>query len=397
MKRTAIWLLVAVVAALGALHLAQRQLAVLSPALAVHPQIDSTLRESMGDQKRLAELDPDHAQQYRRRFDTLRELHNRLEILRSGQDEIFRSQERIVFALVALTLALIAFTWIVGRRREERRLRRIHLFLERLSSGETHLRVDEHGGDAIAKIAGMIESTSDVIAAERQRLRYLENLSSWQEAARRHAHEIRTPLTAAQLELDRLTDELTRRFPEARALLAERTGGVREELERLRQFTREFTSFAAIGKPNLSDATLAAFIREFRDTYASAWPSALAFEETADVAVRIDRGMLRQVLVNLCSNSALAGASAVRLRIAQEGAAARLQVIDNGNGMDDSVRLRLFQPYVTSRKPGEGMGLGLSISKKIMLDMNGDLELEQTSDRGTTFVITLPIAGRSNS
>ena len=400
MKKTIFWIALAIATALGVLHLAQRQVAVFWPALAVHPQVSAALQQSMDDQKHLAQLDPSRSRDYRQRFDDVRALRNRLEIVNSGQEEMIRNQERIVFAFVAATLILIAVTTFLRRRREVARLGRIEEFLGRLSLGETGLIVGERGSDAIAKIAAMIEHTSDVIAADRRRLRYLENLSSWQEAARRHAHEIRTPLTAAQLELDRLGMEVARQHPEAGALVGERRQAVGEELERLRRFTQQFTSFAAIGQPKFAETDLHALLREFCETYATAWPMALDPSVGAGAQsclVDADRGMLRQVLVNLCANSARANATRVTFRLARRNGEAQLTIADDGGGIADEVRARLFQPYVTTQRIGEGMGLGLSISKKIMLDQGGDLELVSTSERGTTFALTLPCDGDARS
>jgi two-component system C4-dicarboxylate transport sensor histidine kinase DctB len=95
--------------------------------------------------------------------------------------------------------------------------------------------------------------------------------------------------------------------------------------------------------------------------------------------------MFRQVLVNLCSNSARAGASSVRFLIVRTSARVMLEVRDNGSGIAESLRARVFDPYVTTRRIGEGMGLGLSISRKVMLDHGGDLVLGTTSPSGTTF------------
>ena len=67
-----------------------------------------------------------------------------------------------------------------------------------------------------------------------------------------------------------------------------------------------------------------------------------------------------------------------------------LDVRDNGIGVPTSVRPQIFDPYVTTRGIGEGMGLGLAIARKILLDHSGDLVLAHTSEEGTTFRITLP-------
>jgi two-component system C4-dicarboxylate transport sensor histidine kinase DctB len=95
--------------------------------------------------------------------------------------------------------------------------------------------------------------------------------------------------------------------------------------------------------------------------------------------------MLRQVLVNLCSNSARAGADAMRFTIVRNGPRVMLDARDTGSGIPESLRARVFDPYVTTRRIGEGMGLGLSISRKVMLDHGGDLLLLATSNAGTTF------------
>jgi signal transduction histidine kinase len=105
-----------------------------------------------------------------------------------------------------------------------------------------------------------------------------------------------------------------------------------------------------------------------------------------DAVVCADRDMFRQVLVNLCSNSALAidGSGSITFTIARNA----LEVTDTGGGIAESLRERVFDPYVTTRRSGDAMGLGLSISRKIMLDHGGELQLLSTGPAGTTFRLT---------
>lgn len=97
------------------------------------------------------------------------------------------------------------------------------------------------------------------------------------------------------------------------------------------------------------------------------------------------------MLVNLCNNSALAGSTAVRFSLRREAGKVQLDVADDGSGVDPAVRRRIFEPYTTTRPVGEGMGLGLAISKKIMLDHGGDLTLLETA-RGAAFRLTFAAA-----
>jgi len=103
------------------------------------------------------------------------------------------------------------------------------------------------------------------------------------------------------------------------------------------------------------------------------------------------------VLVNLCDNSALAirslggGRGTVTLRAGEAGrGGVFLEVADDGPGIAPEIRSRLFEPYATTRQVGEGMGLGLAISKKILLDHGGDLELQASSGAGASFRLTFP-------
>lgn len=106
----------------------------------------------------------------------------------------------------------------------------------------------------------------------------------------------------------------------------------------------------------------------------------------------MDANLMRQLLVNLANNSAQAcdgRTGLLRLRAWREGKQVLADVADDGPGISASVRERLFEPYTTTRQIGEGMGLGLSICKKIMLDHGGDLDLV-SSERGATFRLTFP-------
>jgi signal transduction histidine kinase len=235
------------------------------------------------------------------------------------------------------------------------------------------------------------------MARDQRRIRSLENLSSWQEAARRHAHEMRTPLTGARLEIERVEGLLDpAAWPpaeEGRRILR----GARQELERLARFIQAFTSFAKLPQPQPQPIDLQLLVAEFAATFAQAWPNLALATSPPDVPlprVAADRDMVRQVLVNLCDNSSLAlgerrGRVAFRLSAGARGV--QLDVADDGPGVTPAMRGRIFEPYTTTRKIGEGMGLGLAICRKILLDHGGDLELLlPDAGPGATFRLTFP-------
>ena len=332
-------LLLVVLAATAMFYAVLHQISSIWLDVALRPEVRAALEQSLNDQKKLRTLDPEQRELYRRRFEETQRLMNRIEVIRMNRRAVLQRFELaivILFAIVALVA--VATAWTRYRRAEERERREV-----------------------------------------------AERLASWQEAARRQAHEIRGPLTAARLEVDRFA-ELARGGGTAEEL--ERVqGSVIEELERLAAYTREFSSFGALGEPLLRRESLGRIAGEFCAIFANAWPNLRLIDAGGDAEVCADRDMIRHVLVNLCSNSSAAtnGSGTVTLATTRSGDRVALEVRDRGGGIPPSLCARIFDPYVTTRKIGEGMGLGLAISRKIMLDHGGDLELTDTSPSGTTF------------
>lgn len=307
--------------------------------VALRPDVRQALQRSMEDQKRLRALDAAHRDAYRKQFESTSKLLHRLDVIRMNREQMLQRFELTLVASFAV-IAAIAAASVASRYRR-------------------------------AQLA--------------ERRQYLDRVSVLQETARRHAHETKGPLTAARLELERAGDAVRRAAPQAE--IASALESASDELETLARMTRQQSSFAAVGTPVLRALSLGKTIEEFCATFADAWPHVTLHFRGGDAAVCADRDLLRQVLVNLCTNSgaAIEGSGTVTFALASRARSVALYVSDTGGGIPESLRARVFDPYVTTRKSGEGMGLGLSISRKIMLDHGGDLQLVATSPAGTTF------------
>lgn len=335
--RSALIPALAVVAAMIVFWAGIHQVAGLWLDVALRPEVSAALEQSMEDQRRLRELDPAREREYRQRFEEARAMLNRIEVIRLNRAAVVRRYELLLvaaFGLLALTLAIA----LALRQRRAR---------------------------------------------ARERSDYLNRVAALQETARRHAHEIKGPLTAARLELERFAD--LARSGAVASELGRAQESIIEELERLARYTREVSSFAGLGEPVLRRESLGEIAEEFRRTFAGAWPGVELRDGDGDAFACVDRDMVRQVLVNLCTNAAHAGASVVTLAAGRAFGLPAIVVSDDGSGIAASVRPRVFDPYVTTRGVGEGMGLGLSISRKVMLGHGGDLQLVETSTAGTTF------------
>lgn len=381
--------------ALAVFHLFQRELSGAWFAFGVHPDVLRRLDASLDDQKQLARLDPANADRYRRSFASTEALLGRLRVLEYNREDIAGRYGYALTAVFAAVLGIAGTVYLVRQSRQASRLARLQAALGDLAAGRENVRVEDRRSDLIGTIAAMVERASRVMSRDRRRLASLENLSAWQEAARRHAHEMRTPLTAAHLELARLRDLTRGRIESDDA--ARSIESVEAELDRLGRFARDFTAFARVSRPATKREDLGALVGEFVRLFDGAWPNLrLAWRPLPEPAwVEVDREMLRQVLVNLCENSSRAlddGAGTQTFTLSEGEEAAVLEVADDGPGVAPGIAGRLFEPYATTRGVGEGMGLGLAISRKILLDHGGDLELAAVAERGATFRLIFPRA-----
>ena len=390
-------LLISAASSVFFLAYALRLSSLVSAGLTAHREIEAELRGSLDDQKHLARLDPRSAPEYHRRFDATATLLRRLRVVDINREALTQHIEELIVAAVTLLLASALALYLVERRGREQRLVRVEAAVAALSRGETVTALDDRRRDAIGRIAAAVVRSSRIANADRQRIRYLEHLSAWQEAARRHAHEIRTPLTAIRMEVDRLTSALQNGDSGNRIEIESARASILEEIRQLTEFTRSFTSFAAIPAPKMERLDLSRLVAEFASTFGTAWPNLhLRFDDTESGAfVLADAEMIRRVLVNLAANSSQAvngrgGTVTFDIRHEQKGHS--VYVSDDGPGLPPAIRSRLFEPYTTSRGIGEGMGLGLAISKKILLDHGGDLNLIESPGGGATFRLSLPEA-----
>jgi signal transduction histidine kinase len=115
-------------------------------------------------------------------------------------------------------------------------------------------------------------------------------------------------------------------------------------------------------------------------------------DSPADLVVLADKGQLQQALLNLILNALAAMPDGGLLSIKVEKGEGRRVVIcvrDSGFGIPEELRDRIFESFLTGRK--EGSGLGLAISKRILKSHEGDLELLESNEQGTTFRLTLPM------
>lgn len=218
--------------------------------------------------------------------------------------------------------------------------------------------------------------------------------AAWGEVARRLAHEIKNPLTPIQLSAERLQHKLADRLAGKDAeMLARATATIVSQVTALKAMVDAFSQYARTPELRLRRLDLNRLVRDVLALYESG-PTPIRVElAEPPPAVQGDPTLLRQVIHNLLRNAqdALEETAEPRLEVRTESAsgAVRLVIQDNGPGFPEPWLRRAFEPYVTT-KP-KGTGLGLPIVKKIVEEHGASVQIENMKPCGARVTVAFPV------
>ena len=227
--------------------------------------------------------------------------------------------------------------------------------------------------------------------------------AAWREVARRIAHEIKNPLTPIKLSAQRLQKKFASHHTAEAAVFRECTDTIIKGVDELRDMVNEFSQFARFPSANPTPQNINEALREAIVLYEEAHRSvAFVFTpETRLPLVDLDRDQIKRVMINLLDNAVAALENGIgskrslpkkitiRTHYNEMLRIAAVELEDNGPGMTDTVRSRLFEPYFSTKT--NGTGLGLAIVKRIISDHQGFIRVQSAPGEGTKFTIELPI------
>ncbi|MBP8098232.1 MAG: PAS-domain containing protein, partial [Arenimonas sp.] len=231
----------------------------------------------------------------------------------------------------------------------------------------------------------VFDDITEVVSAQRS--------AAWNEVARRLAHEIKNPLTPIQLSAERLQHKLQHKLEGAdQALLVRSVATIVNQVQSMKQLVNEFRDYARLPAAQLKALDLNALVGEVLALYGQAQEQGQLAAQLADGLPLImgDATQLRQVVHNLVQNAldAVAEQPAGQVRVATSAArgesgalrAVRLTIIDNGPGFAENVLQRAFEPYITTKT--KGTGLGLAVVKKIADEHRATVRIANLRDAG---------------
>jgi two-component system nitrogen regulation sensor histidine kinase NtrY len=220
-----------------------------------------------------------------------------------------------------------------------------------------------------------------------------QRMAAWREVARRIAHEVKNPLTPITLSAQRLKRKYSKQLGEP--VFEECTQTIIDHVDLIRNLVNEFSSFARFPSANPKPCELVPTIDETIALYREGHPNIkFDIQNTGDIpSLNLDRQQMKQALINLIDNAigAIKGVGMISFAVTHDPILKRIriEVADDGPGISNDVKTRLFEPNFSTKKTG--MGLGLTIVSTIIADHNGVISVQDNIPHGAKFVIELPV------
>ncbi len=304
------------------------------------------------------------------------------------------SQTYMLLLVGAVVLALVATSLWVARRLGAGMtspLRDLESALERVAEGDLEARVRPAGAREVRTLGERFNSMTSALQTTRTALAEAEREAAWREVARRLAHEFKNILTPMSLAVHRLERRAPLVPPEERTAVQDSLGAVHVGVDDLGRLAEQFSQYARLPEPRFEPVDLAEVLASAARLHE---PERCRLEaRTPGERLRVagDRLLLSRAIHNLILNAVEASppGGTVEVLLHRSGSEALLEVLDRGPGIAPEVRGQMFEPYVSTK--ARGSGLGLSLVRDVAIQHGGSVSLEDREQGGARATLRLPL------
>ncbi len=252
------------------------------------------------------------------------------------------------------------------------------------------------------EIAGLVNEYNRMVGELENSLELLartERETAWREMAKQIAHEIKNPLTPMKLNVQHLQRTYQDNPENWEEHLNKVSKSLIEQIDNLSSIATAFSNFAKMPRAKSEVLNIAEIVENSISLYQNNARITfnfivMGFENKAPL-VNADREQLGRVFINLITNSIQSVPPEenplIEIRVSKQNELVCIDVVDNGKGISDELKDKLFEPNFTTKSGG--MGLGLAITRNIVHQFNGEIKFYANEKAGTTFKVCLPLIG----
>jgi len=266
--------------------------------------------------------------------------------------------------------------------------------LKEFKLGKTNQALDWNRKDEIGTLINEYNTLVEKLDESVSILAKTERDGAWREMAKQVAHEIKNPLTPMKLSIQYL-DKATKANPEGAPELVKRVSATLiEQINNLSHIANEFSNFATMPKASNEKVVINEIVENVHDLFRKRDDMDIRMSEPiTDLYVFVDRNQLLRIIINIVKNATQAiptdRKGIIKVSLSKVGDMAVVSVKDNGSGIPNDMKDKVFTPNFTTKS--SGTGLGLAISSNMIESFNGKIYFETEVDKGTEFFVEIPL------
>ncbi|MFY0673889.1 MAG: GHKL domain-containing protein [Bacteroidia bacterium] len=317
------------------------------------------------------------------------------------QQDLRKDQANFVvtlFNIYLIILLLLAFLTALILRTVTKPLSLITTQLKNTTLTSTNEKITWEKNDEIGLLVKEYNQMVDKLELSAKQLADSKQAEAWQEMAKQVAHEIKNPLTPMKLNIQQLQRAWKDQHPNVENIFNKVTQVLISQIESLARIASNFSNFAKMPKVETQPVSIGAILNEIEQLYNSKEPVVFLKNPYADQIVMADRDQLFRAINNLVKNGIQAVDTPIKpvIKIFCECVDSKLKltITDNGSGISEEMKEKIFIPNFSTKS--SGMGLGLAIVKQIVESHNGSIYYKSNVPVGTTFIIEIPLNSTSN-
>lgn len=313
----------------------------------------------------------------------------------SRQDKLETQISGFLLAIINIMVLMLAFSTIIAitlSNRLTRPLKYIQDSLKGIQFGSRSKPIEYEGTDEIGELVREYNRKVEELQRNAEALAKSERESAWREMAKQVAHEIKNPLTPMKLSIQHLKRSINVADEDSAAKLERVTKSLIEQIDALTKIANEFSNFAKMPKANETEVDLTEILQNTVAVFSENEKANVSLDiSNCDSAVIwADKDLLLRVFNNLIKNAIQAIPAdqdgKVKVDLTFNQGRYLVAVNDNGSGISDEEKEKIFVPYFTTKS--KGTGLGLAMSKQIVESMKGEIWFESSVGLGTTFYVS---------
>ena len=297
----------------------------------------------------------------------------------------------LFYLVVTMPFVLLSFYLaLVVSRDVTLPIRELVIGTQKVAKDELNYKVEIRAKDEWNLLIDSFNRMTEELRLNKELLKYSERSAAWQDIARKIAHEIKNPLTPIKLSAERVLRQYGKN-DQFREILAKGIETIITEVNNITYMVNEFSSFARFPSSKLEKNNIIQLLEDvyqfLQDTYRDIEFSFSCKEE--HVYIQFDKYQVRRAFLNILYNSIHAVSKGGKIWIEAYSSAGKddhftVAISDNGFGIEDEIKDKIFKPYFS--KDGKGSGLGLAIVERIIYENKGRIWFESTPGKTTFYM-----------